>query len=128
MPAYSKPLGTRGTSVCLAASLGLLTTAPARVCAQDSTAVPPRIGMLVRNVSDVSEEILLKGEAGCGEVFHAAGIGIAWMKCRRECELDWTRRRDPGGDTAASAKVTQHRRLWHRSAIRARRDSVVHLL
>jgi len=79
MPTYWKLLGARGKRVFLAASAGLLTIVSARIYGEDRPAVPPRVGVLVRNLSDVSEETLLKGEAGCGEVFRAAGIEIAWM-------------------------------------------------
>jgi len=56
MPTHWKLLGTCGTRVFLAASAGLLTSASARIYGEDRPTVPPRVGVLVRNLSDLSED------------------------------------------------------------------------
>jgi hypothetical protein len=85
----------------LAAIAGLLTTGPARLCGEDGLSTTPRVGVIVRNLTDLSEKTLVKSEADSRGVFLAAGIQVAWINATGN--VTWN-----GPDIVIRAAIVPH--------------------
>lgn len=65
----------------------VLTLGPAIAYGYDRPAPPARVGVVLRNLSDVSAAVIQRAEADCARIFSAHGVEIAWMNTADP--VDW---------------------------------------